>query len=418
MAQKRLSKQVVSATEPPASGYLLVHDTSSKAPPGFAVRVTAKGSKKFVLDYRIDGRRRRYTIGEFGDNAWSVTAAREEASRLRRQVDQGIDPLQKRQERREAPTVDELADEYLTHHAIPNKRHSSVSEDRRLLKHFIRPMLGREKVADVSKKDVERAHNRIKRTKPVRANRMLALLSKMFSLAVEWEWVDRNPCQGVKKAPEHGRERFLNQAEIQRLSEALEAAEWWEKIRGPKETGSYWRQRDTIHPERHQSANVVRMLMLTGSRVGEVLSATWDQFDLEAGVWVKPATNTKQNRTHRIPLSPPALGLLNQIRAEAEDSAYLFPGRSPDQPLTTIKHFWESVRAMAGLPDVRAHDLRHSFASILASQGQSLHIIGALLGHSSYNTTIKYAHLLDDPLREATNRVGAMVAGETEGGQE
>ena len=138
------------------------------------------------------------------------------------------------------------------------------------------------------------------------------------------------------------------------------------------------------------------------------LSATWDQFDLENGVWTKPSAHTKQKKDHRVPLSAPALQLLSDMNA-ASTSDHLFPGKSPDVPMTEIKHFWAAVCRKAKIRDCRLHDLRHTYASILASSGLSLPIVGALLGHTQPGTTARYAHLYDDPLREATERVGAVV---------
>ncbi len=148
--------------------------------------------------------------------------------------------------------------------------------------------------------------------------------------------------------------------------------------------------------------------MLTGARRGEVLSATWDQFDLEAGVWTKPSAHTKQKSEHRVPLSAPAMQLLSDMKATAAGDC-LFPGKSADQPLTEIKHFWAAICRKADIKDCRIHDLRHTYASILASAGLSLPVIGALLGHTQPNTTARYSHLFDDPLRQATERVGAVV---------
>jgi integrase len=162
----------------------------------------------------------------------------------------------------------------------------------------------------------------------------------------------------------------------------------------------------------------VRLLLLTGARRGEVLSATWDQFDFVGGTWTKPSSHTKQKLEHRVPLSAPARQLLAEIRAEAErrakekrrePSRYVFPARVGDGPMVEIKTAWAALCRAAGLEGVRVHDLRHTYASVLASAGLSLPVIGALLGHTQPGTTARYAHLFDDPLRAATERVGAVV---------
>jgi integrase len=205
----------------------------------------------------------------------------------------------------------------------------------------------------------------------------------MFSLAIGWDLRPDNPCKGIAKNPENRRERFLTPAELDRLMAAL-----------------------TAHPR--QSADAVRMLLLTGARRGEVLGATWDQFDLVAGVWTKPASMTKQGRLHRIPLNAAAMQLLREMRDRA-DGPTLFPGRGRSTPQTTLKKFWASVCRDAGIQGVRLHDVRHSYASYLAGAGLSLPVIGALLGHSSPATTARYAHLADGALRIATEKVGAIV---------
>jgi len=225
-----------------------------------------------------------------------------------------------------------------------------------------------------------------------------AVLAKMLALAVKWELRADNPARGIERAPEERRERFLTPAEIARLGDVL-----------------------AEHLER-TSANAVRLLLLTGSRRGEVLGATWDQFDLSAGTWTKPAATTKQAKLHRVPLSAAARALLSGMRAEADQEdarrakygmpaiPFLFPGKET-QPLREIKHFWGAVCRKAGITGVRVHDLRHTFASILASSGLSLPIIGALLGHTQASTTNRYSHLLDDPLRAAAERAGAVITG-------
>jgi integrase len=158
------------------------------------------------------------------------------------------------------------------------------------------------------------------------------------------------------------------------------------------------------------------MLILTGARRGEVLSATWDQFDLQAGVWVKPSAHTKQKREYRVPLSAPMLALLTEMREEAE-TTYLFPARDGKSPLGDIKKSWAAICSTAGIRRLRIHDLRHSYASQLASAGLSLSVIEALLGHTQAQTTQRYAHLLDAPLRAATERVGVAVEAAANGGK-
>jgi integrase len=347
--------------------------------------VTKGGAKSFVLNYRSNGIERRITIGSFPD--WKVPAARKEATRLKRLVDVGFDPMAERHEERAAPTMNDLCDRYLTDHA-PRKREKSRIEDAALISRWIKPELGNRKVADIRHADVDALHRKItSHGTPIRANRVMSLISKMFSLAMLWEWRDDNPARGIERNNEARRNRHLVGDELRRLIDALAAYPF------------------------QASANAIRLLLLTGARRGEALAARWDQFDLEEGVWTKPSSHTKQRKEHRIPLSAGTRLLLVEIKASAGSSEFLFPAsRGTVGHLTDIKHPWATICKLAGLTGLRTHDLRHSYASILASAGLSLPIIGQLLGHSQSSTTQRYSHLLDDPLRAATDRVGAIVA--------
>ena len=266
------------------------------------------------------------------------------------------------------------------------------------------------KVDAVRHADVDALHREISATRPVRANRTVEVLRKGFNLAIRWGWRAENPASGVHRNHEEKRARYLSRDEIVRLTDALAA-----------------------HPNR-TSANAIRLMVLTGARRGEVLGARWDMFDLEVGIWVKPSSHTKQRLERRVPLSAAALELLRAMRRRTQ-AAISF--RAPGDPPHRRQRTWVAVCRLAGLAEeisprnkngngiiskdgssrilwratVRLHDLRHTYASILASEGLSLPIIGALLGHTQPETTARYAHLLDDLLRAATERVGALVTG-------
>lgn len=375
----RLTDKLVKALASPKSGNRITYDTEIK---GFGLRMTAGDARAFVLNYRVNGRERRYTIGAYPD--WSVAAAREEARRLKREVAKGHDPMGQRHADRAAPFVADLADRYMREHAV-RKVARAQADDRSMIEKIILPAIGRLKVYEVRRTDIDQLHREVSQTRPIRANRLAQLLSKMFALAIRWEYRLDNPVQGLHRNPEPKRTRYLSGEELQRLTAVL-----------------------ADHPNR-QSANVIRLLLLTGARRGEMLNATWDQFDLAAGIWIKPSAHTKQRKEHRVPLSAAARQLLSAMKTDAGESPYLFPGRVPGEPLREIKSFWTRVCRQAGLEDFRIHDLRHTYASILASAGLSLPVIGALLGHTQPNTTARYSHLFDDPLREATERVGSLV---------
>jgi integrase len=351
---------------------------------GFGLRVTMGGARAFVIDYRSGGIQRRLTVGSYPD--WKVSAARNEAMRLKRLVDVGFDPMAERSEERAAPTVNDLSDRYMREH-LPRKRPASRKEDEALIRIWIRPELGNRKVADIRHADIDALHRKITaHGTPTRANRVVSLISKMLSLAVRWEMREDNPAKGIERNAETRRDRHLVGDELRRLIDALNEYPF------------------------QNSANAIRLLLLSGARRMEVLSATWDQFDIDEGVWTKPAGSTKQKKPHRVPLSAGARLLLVEIKEASGSSPWLFPAPRGVGHLSDIKNPWRSICASAGILDARVHDLRHSFASMLASSGLSLPIIGRLLGHSNPSTTQRYSHLLDDPLRAAVERVGGIVA--------
>jgi integrase len=383
MAQK-LTDAIVKGLHAPASGNRIEYDAELK---GFGCRITAAGARSFILNYRTrSGRERRYTIGQHP--AWKVAAARTEAARLKHLIDLGGDPLADLELGRTAPTVADLCARYETDH-LPKKRASSQRDDRSKIARDILPALRHRKLAEVTFTDVDTIHRAITaRGSPYAANRTVALLSKMFSLAERWGWIPKgsNPAQGIERNQEVKRHRYLAADELERLTEAL-----------------------AKHPDQH-AANIIRLLLLTGARRGEVLAARWDQFDLTIGVWVKPGATTKQKTDHRVPLSAPARRLLSDLYAEAGEGAeHVFPGGRDNRHRVEIKRAWRDLCKAAAIDGARMHDLRHTYASMLASANISLPTIGALLGHTQPQTTARYAHLFDDPLRAATERVGALV---------
>lgn len=368
---------------PPARGNRLYFDG---AIPGFAARVTAKGAVAFVLDYYIHGRQRRFTIGRHP--ILSVAEARAEAVRLRGEVLKGRDPLETRANEREAPMMTDLAHDYFEFYANKSKRESSLRNDHSMIESVILPKLGKLPVAAVTRRDLESLHAALRGT-PYRANRVLALLSRMFSLAMVWHrqnpvWRADNPTEGISHFSEEKRERWLHEDELGRLTGAL----------------AEHRNRDAV--------NAILLLLLSGARKTEVLSATWSQFDLERGIWTKPSAHTKQKRVEHVPLSEAALQLLRGMKCSAQ-GPHLFPGRTDGEPLKNVKNVWSELCRTAKLEDVRVHDLRHTFASHLVSSGVPLAVVGKLLGHTQSHTTERYAHLAESPLREATNRFGRLL---------
>jgi integrase len=384
-----LTEAVIKRLPRPKQGNRIIYDDVVA---GFGCRVTAAGTKAYVLNYTVKGsaRERRLTIGSF--RTWSTTAARARARELRREIDNGGDPLSDIEAERAAPTVADLIDRFVSEH-LPRLRPSSQADYRRMIENHIRAHFGRHvKVADVRFEDIDRLHRRITAAGHLhRANRVIAVLSKMFALGIRWNMLDTNPCRSIERHHEPKRKRYLSGEELGRLTRALAA-----------------------YPDQ-RTADIFRLLLLTGARRGEVLSMRWGDLELSEGKWVKPGSTTKQKTEHEVPLSAPARQLLSEIRdAQSARSKvlgeYVFPGNGDAKHIVSVKRAWKAICKAAGISGLRIHDLRHSHASFLASGGASLPLIGALLGHSNPATTHRYSHLHTDPQRAAVEKVGALIA--------
>jgi integrase len=393
----KINQRTVKNLTAPEGESRIIWDSELK---GFGVRITPAGAISFILNYRVHGRQRRYKIGRHPE--WSAEAARSEAAKLKPRIDsEDYDPLQKKQNARGEPTVGDLAAEYLEHHAIPNKRPGSLRNDREMIAGIILPRLGTLRLAAVGTRDIEALKVLLKAT-PYRANRCLSLLSGMFNKGIEWKWATDNPVRGVERYPEEPRERWLSADEMHAFTAALD---------------SYSDQ---------NAANALRLLLLTGAREGEVLKADWSQFDLERGVWTKPSHHTKEKKTEHVPLNDEALALLRTMKPEGATGP-LFLGRNGTTARVTLRRPWVAACKAAGLakeitlqgkrrlltrykPTLRIHDLRHSFASHLVSNGISLPTLGKLIGHTQVQTTQRYAHLADGALRDASNVMSRIFA--------
>jgi integrase len=379
--RKRLTDAIVRRLPLPQQGK---HITIDADVPGFGARVTANGARSYVLRYTTRaGRERTYTIGDA--TVWRCTDARDKARELRREIEDGGDPLGAIEAERAAPTISDLVERFRAEH-LPKKRPGTVRDYESLLRLHIEPHFGQHtKVADVRFEDIDALHRKVTRNgSPYSANRAVTVLSKMFALAVRWHMCEANPVKGIERNTEYHRRRYLSGDELVRLTKAL-----------------------SKHPNK-EAADAIRLLLLTGARRGEVLSMKWA--DIEDGVWSKPPSSTKQREHHQVPLSAPAQQLLSNIRKRQRPRAdFVFPSYGTSRHLVELKASWRQITKAAGIEGLRIHDLRHSYASQLVSGGASLPLIGALLGHSNPTTTARYAHLFRDPLKEATERVGAVI---------
>jgi integrase len=387
MATKRITAKVV---DDMASGDV-VFDTDVR---GFLARHRG-GGVHYAVKTRIRREQRILTIGRHGRGAWGPESARREAQRLLGLIRDGRDPAAQRAADKAAPTLSSFAARYMMEYAANHHRPRTLSEDARLLRLYVLPTVGKLRLRDIGKAEAARMHTGLSAT-PVSANRALGMLSAILG------WAERvgergdgtNPCRHVDRYPEKARERLLSADELARLGETLAIAET---------AGiSDWRP-----------VAMVRLLLFTGGRLSEILGLRWEWIDMTAGTVRLPDSKTGAKTIH---LPAPAQEMLAALPRFA-GNAHVIPGDRPGAPFVGAQKAWGRIRARAELPDLRLHDLRHAFASTAVAGGDSIFIVGKLLGHSRSATTDRYAHLAPDPAAAVANRTAArlqaMLGGQT-----
>jgi integrase len=351
---------------------------------GFVLEVRASGSKSYGLRYRdANGRQRQYLVGNAAD--LSFDKAKREAQRVRSRVTVGEYPCEERKAKRAIPTVALLAERYLEH-ARSRKRSHDIDE--RYMRNHIVPRFGKLRITDVTQADVVAwLDAKVKEQGYAQAtvNRLQVIFCLMYKLAKRWQvpGSEHNPLTGLSLPnPNNERERFLTQEEVQRLKTAVEAS------------------------ANTQLKHIVALLLLTGARKRELLEARWEHIDLERRTWTIPMS--KSGKARRVPLSAAAVDELGAM-PRWPGCPYVVPNPKTKKPYTSIFNAWDTARRLAGLPDVRVHDLRHSCASNLVNSGQSLYVVSRVLGHAQARTSERYAHLAQDTLVAAVD-AGAAVA--------
>jgi integrase len=408
MARRRLTKEAIDKLKARPAEYT-VYDTDV---PRFGVRVMPSGRKTYLVRMRVDGRQRWYRIGPHGE--WTAERARAEAQRVIGQASAVValrqtgskdttvvHPIEARDRQRATPTVAAFAERYVSEYAEPHKAPATVLADRSLLgllldgegkpgtpgPNTIVGRLGHVRMDRLTAGDVTTYHLQLRAT-PTRANRALALLSHMSSLAERWgvRAPYTNPCRRVDRFEETRRERFLSSDELARLGVALEAAEKANKLTP-------------------FGLAAIRLLVFTGARASEILGLTWA--DVKGGT----VRLRRKGRLGTLQLPPPARAVLKRL-VRIDGNPFVVVGGRAGRPLTLwgLEQCWQEIRKVAGLDDVRLHDLRHSFASVAAGSGESLPVIGALLGHTVPATTARYAHLAADPLAAAAKATARTIA--------
>ncbi len=405
----RLTKRTVTAAK---SGEKLkiIWDAELK---GFGLQILPSGTKSFVVQYRNSyGRTRRTTIGRFG--ALTPDQARKAAQGILHKVACDEDPATDKQEMRSAPSVSVLLDRYLSEHLDRKNAKSTRIEFRRLVEKHIRPRLGSMKAASVTANDVSKLHRSMADT-PRQANVVLSIISKIFNLAEVWGLRPRhsNPVFGIERYAETERERFLSSSELGRLGATLIEAEtkglpWIVKSPQSKHLRKDAEQRRTaIDPI---AIAAIRLLLLTGARLSEVLTLRWEHVDLEAETIELPSRKGGGRKTH--PANSPTLEVLRDL-ARKNPSHWVFPrSKDPSRHLSkeVLENAWQRIRWRADITDVRIHDLRHTVGTFAGQAGGNAFVVRDLLRHKGIAMTERYVNRDADPVRELSDAVGDRIS--------
>jgi integrase len=403
MSSSKITKRTVDDLEcPPGKDRIFLWDDSLS---GFGVaafpsRKGKKGKKVYVVQYRQDGRSRRSKIGEHG--RLTPDEARSMAKKALGAVEGGADLIAERKKSRDVRSFREVGDDFLVRHAEAKRKPRTAEEYRRVLKLHVYPAIGSTRIVDVTHAAVARMHSSLAAT-PALANKAVAIISSVWRWASRHDGVSKhaNPAEGIERYPEERRERFLTPEELGRLGDTLRDAETVGLPgSGPKAMSE--NRRFVLNPH---AVAAIRLLILTGARLREILDLEWTQVDIERGMLFLPTSKTGRKTVYLAAAALAVLDALPRVKGNPHVIASLNGTARSD-----LKRPWASVSAAAGLPGLRLHDLRHSFASIGAGASLGLPIIGKLLGHSQPATTARYAHLDADPMRKAANAIGATIA--------
>ena len=377
----KLTKRIIDATEPQVTEFFLWDENI----PGFGLRVMPSGRKSFVVQYRAGRRPRRMSLGP--STVLTCDQARTRAITIIAAVKNGEDPAAVRAANRNAATVSDLAERFDKEHIAVRLKASTAKEYRGNLRRFILPALGRLAVPEITRADVAKFHHDLRHI-PYQANRCLEVVSKMFVLAEMWGLRPdgSNPRKHIRKYPEEKRERFLSAAELRRIGDVL-------------------REMEIEGIELPSAILAARLLILTGCRLGEIMTLKWEYVDFDEHALRLPDSKSGKKTVH---LGTPAVECL-QTAQRIHGNPWVITGTLPGKSLSDMQPFWQRTRARAGLKDVRIHDLRHTFASTAVASGQGLPMIGKLLGHTQVQTTARYAHLAADPVRSAADSVATSL---------
>jgi integrase len=406
MPKGRISKRTVDAlTCPSGRDRTFLWDDAIS---GFGVAAFPGGKKVYVAQYRKNGRSSRVAIGTHGRLA--PDEARSEAKKLLGLAEQGVDIAEQRRQARAVQTFAQISAEFMELHVRPKRKPRTYDSYRTMLKKHVHPAIGSKRIAAVSRGDVVKLHAGLSGT-PGAANRVVELISAVWNWAAKRDIVSftDNPVKGLERNPERKCERFLSSAEFARLGEALERAEKSGlnyDVDLSKATAKHAaKPENRVRKIDPYAMEAIRLLLLTGARLREILHLKWDYIDLERGIVHLPDSKTGRKPIY---LSSAALAILTRLPVQ-RGNPYVIVGGKDNAPRSDLKKPWAAITKEAGLTGVRLHDLRHSFASVGAGASLGLPILGKLLGHSNPATTQRYAHLDADPMRRAVNTIGELI---------
>jgi integrase len=364
----------------------------------------------YIVQYKAGSGRgaptRRVTLGAVGK--MTPEQARKAAGKVLGSVAHGEDPAADKIALRQSQLLSDLIDTFLAEHAVAKRKASTAAWYRHGLQRVVKPALGHLKPEKVTRQDIARLHSSMRHT-PAQANRVLARIGALYSWAAKAGYVAEgyNPARGIEKYREQARERFLTSEELARLGDALRLGETeglpWRGKYGSKHTVKEENRRTVLDPF---AVAGIRLLILTGARLREILDAKWEHVDFERGILFLPDSKTGRKPLY---LNAPALEVLSGL-PRIEGNPHIIAGLRDGAPRADLKKPWAAVTKAAGLDGLRIHDLRHSFASVGAGASLGLPIIGKLLGHTQAATTHRYAHLDADPMRRAAETIGATIA--------
>jgi len=371
----KLTKKIVDAAKSDKERDYFVWDDEVI---GFGLRVMRSGRKSFQIQYRHSGRTRRMSIGKQG--TITVETARKKAKVLLGRVSDGENPAEEHAVHRTALTVSDVCDRFLNEYVPTHCKKRTEEEYGRAIRLHIRPAIGNRKITDITRPDIAKLHHEM-RKRPYQANRSVAILSVLFNQCEIWGFRQdgSNPCRHIQKYEEKSRERYLSREELKRLWETLDKCE-------------------KDKSESSAACNAYRLLLLTGCRLSEIQTLKWDYIK-DDGIYL-PDSKTGAKRVHVGKAVHNILDAINPI----EDNPYVIVGAVKGHHLNNLQKPWRRIRKKAKLPDLRIHDLRHSFASFGLASGLSLAEIGKLLGHTQAQTTARYAHLADEYAAKAAER--------------